>query len=67
LVELVTTLSVTVPLNPSSGATVMVEVAATLTVALTVVGDAVRVKSWTVNVTVALFVVLPLVPVTVTV
>jgi hypothetical protein len=67
LVELVTTVSVTVPLKPSSGATVIVEVPATPTVALTVAGVAVRVKSWTVNVTLALLVALPLVPVTVTV
>ncbi len=45
--------SATVPVNPFSGATVIVEVAAVPTLTLTVVGLAVTVKSWTVTVTVA--------------
>jgi hypothetical protein len=46
---------------------VMVEVAAVLGVKLTMVGLAVIVKSWTVKVTVVDEVLVPLVPVTVTV
>jgi hypothetical protein len=53
LVELVVTDKPTVPVKPSNGATVMVEVPTKLTAVLTLVGLAVRVKSWTVNVTVA--------------
>jgi len=44
----------TVPVNPWSGATVIVEVAAVPAVVLTEVGLAVTVKSFTVTVTVAL-------------
>jgi len=43
----------TVPVNPWRGATVMVEVAAALASAVTLVGLAVTVKSLTVTVTVA--------------
>ncbi len=59
--------SVTVPVNPLSGATVTVEVAVPTTVAVTFVGLAVTEKSRTVTVTVALWDSVPLVPVTVTV
>jgi hypothetical protein len=59
--------SATVPVNPFSGATVIVEVAAVPTVVVTAVGLAATVKSWIVNVTVAVWVREPLVPVTVTV
>jgi len=45
LVELVVTAKVTVPVNPLSGATVIVEVAATLAFAVTLVGLALMVKS----------------------
>jgi hypothetical protein len=38
----------TVPVKPFTGATVIVEVAATLTLTLALVGLAVTVKSWTV-------------------
>ena len=58
---------VTVPVKPWRGATVIVEVAAVPAVVVTLVGLAVTEKSRTVNVTVALWLVLPLVPVTVTV
>ena len=59
---------VTVPVKPLTGATVMVEVAATPTFALTLVGLAVTVKSAmaTLNVTVVLWDSAPFVPVTVT-
>lgn len=67
LVELVVTVRATVPAKPFNGATVIVEVPATPTVVVTLVGLAAMVKSWTVNVTVALWLVVPLVPVTVTV
>ena len=43
----------TVPVKPSIGATVIVELAAVPAVVVTVVGLAVTVKSWTVYVTVA--------------
>jgi hypothetical protein len=43
----------TVPVNPLTGATVMVEVAAVPAVVVTAVGEAVTVKSVTVTVTVA--------------
>ena len=56
----------TVPVNPWTGATVMVEVAAALASAVTLVGLAVTVKSLTVTVTVAECVSDPLVPVTIT-
>ena len=59
--------SATVPVNPLTGATVMVEVAATPDVVVTLVGLAVTVKSRTVYVTVAVCEREPLVPVTVTV
>ncbi len=59
--------SATVPVNPLTGATVMVEVAAVPAVVVTVFGDALTVKSVTVTVTVAVWVIVPLVPVTVTV
>ncbi len=45
--------SATVPVNPLTGATVMVEVAAVPAVVVTAVGAAVTVKSVTVTVTVA--------------
>jgi len=57
----------TVPVNPLTGATVMVEAAAALTVVVTAVGAAATVKSVTATVTVAVWVIDPLVPVTVTV
>jgi hypothetical protein len=57
----------TVPVNPWRGATVMVEAPAALARAVTLVGLAVTVKSLTVTVTVAEWVIDPLVPVTVTV
>jgi len=53
LVELVVTARVTVPVNPLTGATVIVEVPAALTFTLTLVELAVTVKSWTWYVTVA--------------
>ena len=59
--------SATVPVKPLTGATVMVEVAAVPALTLTLVGLAVTEKSWTVKVTVAVCVVAPDVPVTVTV
>jgi hypothetical protein len=59
--------SATVPVNPFTGATVIVEVAAVVTVVVTAVGLAATVKSWIVNVTVAVWDREPLVPVTVTV
>ena len=45
--------SATVPVNPFTGATVIVEVAAVVTVVVTAVGLAATVKSWMVKVTVA--------------
>jgi len=57
----------TVPVNPLTGATVIVEVAAVPATVVTAVGLAVTVKSVTVYVTVAVCVRLPLVPLTVTV
>ncbi len=57
----------TVPVNPLTGATVIVEVAAVPTVVVTEVGLAVKVKSWTTKVTVVVAEFAPLVPVTVTV
>ena len=57
----------TVPVNPLTGATVIVDVAAVPTLTATVVGLAVTVKSMTVTVTVAEWDRAPLVPVTVTV
>ncbi len=57
----------TVPVNPFTGATVIVEVAAVPAEVVTAVGEAVTVKSFTVTVTVAECDRLPLVPVTVTV
>ncbi len=57
----------TVPVNPLTGATVMVEAAAVPALTLTLVGLAVTVKSFTVTVTVAEWDREPLVPVTVTV
>jgi hypothetical protein len=65
LVELVVTESVTVPAKPFKDATTMVDVPATLILVETVVALAVRLKSWTRNVTVAECNRLPLVPVTV--
>lgn len=59
--------SATVPVNPFSGATVIVDVAVAPARALTFVGLAVIVKSVTVTVTVAAWDSVPLVPVTVTV
>jgi hypothetical protein len=57
---------VTIPVYPLSGATVIVDVPATPALTVTLVGDAVTVKSMTVIVTVAMWVSDPLVPVTVT-
>lgn len=57
----------TVPVKPFTGATVIVEVAATPALAATLVGLAVTVKSVMLTVTVAVWLRLPLVPVTVTV
>jgi hypothetical protein len=57
----------TVPVNPLTGATVMVEVPEAPTLTLTLVGEAVTVKFVTVMATLAVWVRLPLVPVTVTV
>jgi hypothetical protein len=59
--------SATVPANPLTGATVIVDVAAVLAVVVTAVGLAATVKSVTVTVTVAVWDSEPLVPVTVTV
>ena len=59
--------SVTVPVNPFTLVTVMVEVAVAPTVVETLVGLAVTVKSRTVKATVADAELVPLVPVTVTV
>jgi len=56
----------TVPANPLRPVTVIVEVPAELTFTVTDVGLAAIVKSWTMNVTVATWVIDPLVPVTVT-
>jgi hypothetical protein len=58
---------VTVPVNPFVAVTVMVDVPVVPARTVTLVGLAAIVKSWTVNVTVAVWVRLPLVPVTVTV
>lgn len=58
---------VTVPVNPWTGATVMVEVPTALANAVTLIGLALTVKSLTVTATVAEWVRDPLVPVTVTV
>jgi len=57
----------TVPVNPFTGATVIVEVALAPTTAVTLVGLAVTVKSVTVTMIVAVWVIFPLVPVTITV
>ena len=57
----------TVPVNPLTGATVMVEVAVAPASTVTLVGLAVTVKSMIVTVTVAEWDRAPLVPVTVTV
>jgi hypothetical protein len=43
----------TVPVNPLTGATVIVEVPAVPALTVTLVGEAATVKSWTVTVTVA--------------
>jgi len=59
--------SETIPLKPFSPVIVIVEVPAAPVFTLTDVGLAAIVKSWTVNVTVAVWGVEPLVPVTVTV
>ena len=59
--------SVTVPVKPLRGATVIVEVAVVPTLTLALVGLALTVKSVTATVTVAVWVSEPLVPVTVTV
>ena len=45
--------SATVPVNPLTGATVIVDAAAVPTVVVTAVGLAATVKSWTAKVTVA--------------
>jgi len=58
---------VTIPLKPLRAVTVMVEVPATPAFAVTVVGLAEMVKSWTRKMTVVDAVLLPLVPFTVTV
>ena len=65
LVELVVTERATAPVNPLSGATVIVEMAETLTLVETLLGFAVTVKSCAWYITVALCERLPLVPVTV--
>ena len=57
----------TLPVNPLTGATVIVEVAIAPTIVVTAGGLAVTVKSWTTKVTVVAAEVAPLVPVTVTV
>ncbi len=57
----------TVPVNPLTGATVIVEMAAVPTVVVTAVGLAATVKSVTLNVTVAVAELAPFVAVTVTV
>ena len=57
----------TVPVNPLTGATVIVEVAAVPTVVVTAVGLAATVKSVTLKVTVAVAELAPFVAVTVTV
>ncbi len=57
----------TVPVNPFTGATVIVEVAGAPVFTLTLVGLAVIVKSFTVTVTAAVWISEPLAPVTVTV
>ena len=59
--------SATVPAKPLRGATVIVEVAAAFANAVALVGLAVTVKSWMVTVTVAVWVIPLLEPVTVTV
>jgi hypothetical protein len=64
-VELVVTARPTVPEKPFTGATVIVEVPATPTLTVTLVGIAVMVKSCTWYVTVAECDSVPLVPVTV--
>ena len=64
-VELVVTAKATVPLNPLTGATVMVEVPAIPTVVEMLVGLATTVKSWAWYMIVAECDRLPLVPVTV--
>ncbi len=63
----VATVRLTIPVKPLTLVAVMVEVPVWPTVTVTAVGLAVRVKSWTVKVTVAVLVREPLVPVTVTV
>jgi len=57
----------TVPVNPLTGATVIVEMAAVPTAVVTAVGLAATVKSVTLNVTVAVAELAPFVAVTVTV
>jgi hypothetical protein len=57
----------TTPANPLTAVTVIVEVPAMPTVVETEVGLAAIMKSWTMKVTVAVWLRLPLVPVTVTV
>jgi len=57
----------TVPVNPWTGATVIVDVPAAFALTVTLVGEEDIVKSLTVIVTVAVWVSDPLVPVTVTV
>jgi hypothetical protein len=57
----------TTPANPLTAVTVIVEVPAWFTLTVTLVGLAAIVKFWTVNVTVAEWESVPLVPVTVTV
>ena len=65
LVELVVTERATAPVNPLRGATVIVEMAETLTLVETLLGFAVTMKSCAWYFTVALCERLPLVPVTV--
>jgi hypothetical protein len=62
---LVVTARVTVPAKPFNGATVMVELAVTPALTVTLVGLAVTVKSWTWYVTVTEWDSVPLVPLTV--
>jgi hypothetical protein len=64
LVEFVVIARVAVPANPFTGATLIVEVAATPAFAVTLIRLAENVKSWTTNVTVTEWDREPLVPVT---
>ena len=65
LVESVVTVRVTVPANPFTGATVIVEVVVAPALTFTVVGLALTVNSWTWNTIVTEWERVPFVPVTV--